>query len=313
MVKSYSPQQAITETVNYLEYRLSALASQMANHPERLRVDAAFLIPFRGRGTVDAKACIPVSPMDGPAAIAQVILGLTAVRIVAGEQNPRETLRVPAVVGLPAEWIDELANLNNVRAQIEDLLSKIEDPRERVGVWKPWRYMSGLQVMRQTWIANGPRRITFFWDAAPSVVSKTAEQWIEAFTKELTALHGYVPEMAELDESSPSRKEVFLIDAFRQEFDPSEKIAAFRVGQPHVRARVTFHDTQKLKLKTAPTPIVYEYDDLVPTIIPLSNWEPDVSAIKDEKRVRVKRDKRTREQTICEKPLFKGYGFHRYE
>lgn len=308
----YSANQGLTETVNFLEYRLNALANKMRNSPERLRVDAAFVVPFRNRGEVDSKLGIAVTALRSDSAIAQVIHGLTAIRIEEGKQNPRETLRVPGVVALPEEWIQELNFLNTLRAEIHLLVRKIDDPRQRLEVWKAWAHMSGKQVMRRTRIVDGPRKITFFWDSAPSVINKPASKWIEEFENNLIRLHGYVPNMNELSDGDGSRNDLFLIGALRSECNLDEPIAAFRFGQPHVRARITFHSTQKLLLRPAPTPIVYEYRDSVPTIIPLSSWEPDISTTEVENRQRVKLERKTRAQTISDQPLVSGQRFYRY-
>lgn len=302
MAKYYSQQQGIKENVNFLENRLNALASKMRTYPERLRVDAAFHLPFRDQPMVDETKGIIVTPLTGNEAIDRAIYGLTALRIEQGSQHPRETLRVPGVIALPADWIKELDYLNGLKSEIETLVEQIEDQHERTKVWQTWQYMSGLQVMRKTWIADGPKKITFFWDSAPSVLNKTAEQWIKHYSDYLKKLHGYVPQLNELDEGDGARKYVLLIAELQRDCEPQEHIAAFRTGQPHVRARVTFHDTQKLKLRPAPTPIVYEYSDSVPKIIPLSNWEPEISKPKRE----------TRKQTISTEPVVDGLWFYRY-
>lgn len=308
-----SPLQGFTESVNFLKYRLDVLSNKMLNDPSRLRVDQAFLIPYRNRARVDVTASTLVTPLWGDEAIAQVIHGLTTYNIEQGKQTPRETLRVPGVVALPPDWIKELQFLNSLRDEIELLVTQIEDRRQRLDAWKPWRLMSGLQVLRRTWIVDGPKKVTFFWNAAPSVLNKSAEDWIEHYSKSLIKAHGYVPDLAELDEGDPARQEVNLINVLLK-CEPKDRFAAFRFGQPHIRARVTFHDSTKRTQRPAPTPIVYAYRDQVPTIIPLSNWEPDVSALKGETQEREARDKKTRSQTIDTEPLayVHGYRFYRY-
>lgn len=302
MAKYYSQQQGIRENVHFLEKRLDVLASKMRTYPERLRVDAAFLIPFRQQALVDEKKGIEVTPLTANEAIDRAIYGLTTLRIEPDQQHARETLRVPGVIALPSEWIKELDYLNIIKSEIEALVEQIEDQHERTKVWQTWKRMSGLQVMRKTWIADGPKKITFFWESAPSVLNKTATAWIKHYSDYLKKHHGHVPNLNELDEGDGSRKYLLLIAELQRDCEPHEHIAAFRHGQPHVRARVTFHDTQKYKLRPAPTPIVYEYNDSVPTIIPLSNWEPEDSPPKRE----------TRKQMISTEPVVDGLWFYRY-
>ncbi|MQT58897.1 hypothetical protein GHO41_16320 [Pseudomonas sp. FSL R10-0399] len=302
MAKYLSQQQGIRENVNFLDNRLKALASKMRAYPERLRVDAAFHLPFRDQQMVDDTKGITVTPLLAADAVDRAIYGLTALLIERGSQHPCETLRVPGVIALPADWIKELDYLNGIKSEIESLIVQIEDQHERSKVWKTWPYMSGLQAMRKTWIANGPKKVTFFWESAPSVLNKTAKEWIAHYSDYLKKLHGHIPKLNELDEGDKSSKFVMLIAELQRDCKPNENIAAFRPGQPHVRARVTFHDSQKLRLRPAPTPIVYEYGDSVPTIIPLSNWEPEVSTPKRE----------TRKQMISTVPVVDGLWFYRY-
>lgn len=300
--KYYSEQQGIIENVNFVETRLKSLASKMRTYPERLRVDTAYMIPFRHQPLVDKKKGIVVTQLAGPAAVDQAIEGLTATRIDPDKQHARETLRVPGVIALPSEWIKELHFLNILKTEIEGLVEKIEEQHERTKLWQRWPYMSGLQVMRKTWITDGPKKVTFFWESAPSVLNKTAEKWIKHYSDYLKKLHGHVPNINELDEGDTSRKFVLLIAELHRDCKPKEHIAAFRHGKPHVRARVTFHDTQKYALRPAPTPIVYGYEDSVPTVIPLSNWEPEETPFKRE----------TRKQMISTEPVVDGLWFYRY-
>lgn len=267
-----SPQQGMKELVNILEQRLDTLGNKMRTRPERLRVDAAFMIPFRDRREVDETKGIEVMPLYGVEALHRVIYGLTSTRIEPGKQNPRETLRVPAVVAMPGDWIKELVELNGVRQQIEAQAKKIEDQYERTKAWASMRYLSSLQVTRQTWIVGGPARIRFYWDASPSVMNQTAKEWIKDYTDHLKKLHGFVPTAEELPEGDNSRKFVEALNALSG-ISARERIAAFRPGQPHVRARVSFIGTDDRKLRPAPTPIIYPIDDPVPFIVPLSSYQ----------------------------------------
>jgi hypothetical protein len=296
-----SPQQGITEQVNLLEKRLQDLAAQMAARPDRLRVDAAYQIPFRNRPTVDEKKEISVIPLASSEAIKQVVHCLTSIHIDEGHQDPRETLRVPGVVALPDDWIDELTKLNSVRKTIENQVGKILDQRERTAVWRRWKYLSSLQTMRQTRIVDGPKKVKFYWDAAPSIVVKTAAEWISEFEKNLKQYHdGRVPALEELSDGDKSVRLVVGIQVLQEMGDV--KVVQFRMGQPHIRARVSFHDTQPPLTRPVSAPIVYHIDDKVPYINPLSKWEPDKHTAGKSERVK-----------ISETPIMDGHNLYLYK
>lgn len=302
MGKYQSQRIDIAKKITFMEGQLDALASKMRAYPERWRADSVVHLPFRDQALVDDTKAIMATQLAGPEAIDRAAYGLTALRIEQGAQHPRETLRVPGVIALPSAWIRDLMDVNDIRSEIKALIEEIDDQHERTKVWQSFSYLSGLQVLRKTCIADGPKKITFFWDSAPSVLNKKAHEWIEHYCTYLTKLHGHVPRIEDLGEGDGSRKYVLLIAELRRSCKPDEHIAAFRHGQPHVRARVTFHDSRKYMLRPAPTPIVYELGDSVPKIIPLSNWEPEVVAPKRE----------TRKQTISTEPVVDGLWFYRY-
>lgn len=273
MTVSLSARQEIIELVNELESRLGTLGASMRAQPQRLRVEAAYHIPFRNQAKVDDTKGVPVTPIEGAGAVDQAIQGLIATRIDQGLQNPRETLRVPGVIALPSDWINELASLNKIKQRISDLAPQIEDQAERTGLWRTWKLLSSLQTMRQVWIVDGPATVRFYWDAAPSIKTQTAQQWIATYRKHLKKLYGYVPTVDELPEGDSYRKFAYGIQKLSLE-KPDLRLAAVRLGKPHVRARVTFFDSRKALIRPAPTPIVYSADDPVPLITPLVSWEP---------------------------------------
>ncbi len=300
MSQYLSPQQGIREQVTSLEGRLQTLGNRMRSRPDRLRVDAAYMIPFRGQAEVDESKGITVTTLEGIDAVDRVVYGLTSTRIEQGVQNPRETLRVPAVIALPHDWLQELEELNGIRSEIERLACMIEDQYERTKVWRTMRYLSSLQVMRQTWIISGPSRIRFYWDASPSVQLKTAAEWIKHYVSHVKKLYGYVPTIDELSEGDSTRNFVVAINQLSG-LSGSERIAAFRPGQPHVRARVGFIDTLPRMLRPAPTPIVYPISDPVPFIVPLSSYVPG--------EVSNKKGSRTK---IDAEPFVAAMNLHRY-
>ncbi|MDD2139560.1 DNA replication terminus site-binding protein [Pseudomonas putida] len=302
MGKYQSQRIDIVNRVAFMDGQLKALASKMRAYPNRWRADCVLHLPFREQGEVDEAKEVVVTKLEGPDALDHAAYGLTALYLNEGPQNPRETLRVPGVIALPSTWIKDLQDINVVRSEIKGLIEQIDDLRERPKVWSSITLLSGLQVLRKTRIVDGPKKITFFWDSAPSVLSKPANEWIDHYTEFLTEHYGYVPRINDLDEGDKSRKYILLIDRLRSSCEPDEQIAAFRHGQPHVRARITFHDSKPYLLRPAPTPIVYELGDSVPTVIPLSNWEPEVVAPKRE----------TRKQTISTEPVVDGLWFYRY-
>ncbi|MCF5371277.1 DNA replication terminus site-binding protein [Pseudomonas syringae] len=296
----YSPQQGVRELVNRLEDRLDKLASQMRLHPDRLKVHAAYLVPFRHIGEVDDEKVVEVSALEGPEAIAQVIQGLTTIRIDRGVQNPRETLRVPGVVALPDIWIAEVKATNKIRIEIKGLVGLIDDKYERMQLWETINYLSALQTMRLTRVADSPEKVKFYWDAAPSVVKKKAGKWIAEFRKHLIKLHGYVPTLDELSQGDKSRKFVLGIDTLST-LNPNTLLAQFRIGQPHVRARITYIGSEKAIIRPAPTPIVYDIRDPVPLVTALTNWEPDEKPAGISKRTK-----------INPAPFFEGLNLHEY-
>lgn len=286
-MKSYlSPQQGINELVGILEKRLDLLATRMRAKPQRLRVDTAYHIPFRDQAMVDESKGVVVTPLGNAEAAQQVIYGLTSIRVEAGKQNPRETLRVPGVVALPSDWLNELQELNTVKQEIEELVGKIKKP-ERVKMWGSMKYLSSLQAMRQPLIVSGPAKIRFYWDAAPSVRHKTAAMWIEHYSKELKDLHGHIPMIEELSAADGSRKLVFGINVLSEQADPAEYIAEFRQGQPHIRARVTFIDKIDAIIRPTSMPICYSIDDPVPLITPLTSWDSTQRSTRQSDRVKI--------------------------
>lgn len=301
MAQYLSPQQGFKEQVNILETRLEVLGNRMRARPDRLRVDAAYMIPFRDQAMVDETKGVTVTPLASSEALDRIVYGLTSTRIEPGKQNPRETLRVPGVIALPTDWLQEMEELNRIRHEIEQLTAQIEDQYERTKLWGSMRYLSGLQVTRQTWIVSGPARIRFYWDASPSVQSKRAAEWTKAYTAHVKKLHGYVPALEELETGDALRKLVVAINELSG-ISPNERIAVFRPGQPHVRARVSFIDTIPRALRPAPTPIVYPIDDPVPFIVPLSSYEPGASA-----------DKKWSRSKIEAEPFVSDMYLHRYK
>lgn len=273
MSQYLSPQQGIKELVSKLELQLNTLANQMRTQPDRLRVDAAWLVPYREQATVDSTKGIEVTPLEGSEAVDRIVAGLTAIRIEAGRQNPRETLRAPGVVALPTEWINRLIDLNDIKAQIQILVESIPDQYERMKVWRSMPYLSGLQTMRKAWIVPAPAKIRFYWDSAPSVKPSSASKLIAEYSTLLKKLYGHVPVVGELDDGDRNIKYVYGIEALAG-LPPTERIAVFRPGKPHIRSRVTFIDTIAPEIRPCPAPIVYDIEEPVPLITPLLDWEP---------------------------------------
>lgn len=263
-------------TLGELQKRLKALSIKMRNQPERLRVDAQYLVPYRATALVDNDTVVEVTQLFGDEAVAHAVFGLTSIHIEAEKQNPRETLRAPGAIALPRDWFDEFTALNALRAKIEGHVSAITDVYVRQKLWSTLaksfgEYLSGLQVMRRTWIVDEPQKIKFYWDAAPSIQSKPASEWVEKFEDALKKVYGYVPtpdEITAQDQTNFFAEAVILLRGM----PASEMISACRTGQPHIRARVTHMDSKvEAIIRTAPTPIVYLIEKSVPSIKPLSS------------------------------------------
>tara|TARA_R110002124_G_scaffold128157_19_gene288718 strand:- start:15054 stop:15983 length:930 start_codon:yes stop_codon:yes gene_type:complete len=273
-MKNYlSPQQGIKELVVRLENQLGSLANEMKLHSSKMRVDVAWHIPYRDQAMVDDSKVIQVETLYSDEAANRVIEGLTAIRIEAGNQNPRETLRAPGLVALPKKWIQQLETTNSLKSEIQSLVEVIPDQYERMKLWKSMPYLSGLQVMRQAWIVPAPAKVRFYWDSAPSVKPKTVGALIEEYSEVLRKMHGHVPLPSEMDSDDRTLKYAFGISELKS-LNPNERIAVFRAGKPHIRARVTFLDKIKPIMRPCSTPIIYDRDDPVPLVTPLVNWEP---------------------------------------
>lgn len=269
-----SPQQGIKELVNELEGELTALASRMRAEPERMRIDYCALIPYRNAAEVDSKEAVPVSELEEHEAVNQVIAGLTAIRIEAGKQNPRETLRVPAAVGLPEDWIRNFADLNLLRNDIERLISSIDEQYKRIQIWRSMPYLSSLQTMRRSWITDAPASIRFYWDSVPSVKPSTVDQEIKKCQDILTKIYGHVPTLDALASDDRNLKYVFGLNALMS-LPGKERVAIYRAGKPSIRTRITYIDkTIKPVIRSTPAPIIYDIQAAAPVITPLPSWEP---------------------------------------
>lgn len=266
-----SPEQGLTELMNALDGRLGKFTNRVKLHPDWVRIDTAYQIPFRGTPVVDSAAPIPVNPVTGADAVELVLDALTATRLASG-QAARETLRSPGVVAMSAELIAELAEINEIKVEIERLISTIPVQRQRNTLWKNHK-RSALQTMRQVWITSEPRTVRFYWDTAPSIKAMPAVELIAQYEKLLKETVGSVPTRHTIEPGDPSLKFVIAIEALSG-LPPTERVAVCRDGKPHIRARVSYGDARDAEIRPCPTPIIYNLDDPVPSITPLLNWEP---------------------------------------
>ncbi|MFL1449385.1 DNA replication terminus site-binding protein [Pseudomonas tritici] len=302
MANTSSTDPSIREQINYLEQRLNALANSMRLKPARMRVDAAYMIPFRDQKKVDDSKDIVVTPLVGSEAVKQVIYGLTSIYIDQGKQNPRETLRVPGVVGLPEDWLTEIEEINALKQAIQDAVGEIKDQYQRMKIWGSVKYLSALQTMRQHMIlTDEPAKIRLYWDTAPSIRKKTAADWITYYTTHLHKLHGYVPMLEELLEGDTSRNYVSALTKLSKE-DSELFIAEFRPGKPHIRARVVLFDQKKAIFRAISTPICYPIENSVPLITALTNWEAGKHTARDNTRVLIESE-----------PFFLGLYLYHYK
>lgn len=297
----------LSELAGELERASAALAEQMKSAPHRMRVEAAYGIPYREQDKVDAQPIL-VTPLDGQAAIEAVIEGLTAIHLKSEKQSARETLRVPGVVGLPSDWISQLVVLNGVKGQIEQLVtSRVKLAADRTKLWKSLiprhSRFSSLQVIRQVRVLEtAPRQIAFYWDASPSVERRTAAAQIAEYEELLKEAFDYVP--TQLEDGSKYLKYLYGIQTLRG-LPGDEFVATLRHGKPHPRARITFLDTTPRIIRPAPTPIVYDISDPRPRVVALHNWEPTNLSLK------VVAEKTDR-QKIDPEPLEESLYLHRY-
>lgn len=301
MTHYISPQQGIKELVSELEAGLSDLARRMRFEPDRMRIDYCASIPYRETAEVDSSESIPVSTLADQEAIERIISGLTAIRIEAGRQHPRETLRVPGVVALPSDWMQELSDMNLIKAEIEQLIGSIDEQYKRMQVWRSMPYLSSLQCMRQSWIIDAPRSIRFYWDCVPSVKPSTAKKEILKCEDFLTKQFGYVPTLAELPSDDRNLKYLFAINDL-ETIPADENVAIYRPGKPSIRSRITFVDPEhKAVIRSTPAPIIYSIEHPAPTITALQSWEPEQSTKSRSSRVKIEQE-----------PFVESLFIHRY-
>jgi hypothetical protein len=299
MARFLSPQQGIKELVHRLEQDLASLASEIRTNSPRMRIDAVWSIPYRNQATVDVNKAIEIEHLAGEQAVKAIIDGLTATRIEAGRQHPRETFRAPGAVGMPTDWVEQLAALNQQRAEIHTLVEQIPEQYERIKIWRTMPYLSSLQVLRRSWLASNPKKIRFYWDTAPSVKPYLVQQLIDGYTNQLKKLYGVVPDP---DQLAPEDKNLKLVLGLKslESLPPNEKVVIFRQGKPHVRARVTYKD-EAPEIRPCPTCIVYDINHEGPSIKPLLNWEPGRSDRPRSNRARIETE-----------PFFEGLYLYRY-
>ncbi|MBJ2215824.1 hypothetical protein JFT64_27715 [Pseudomonas carnis] len=299
-----TPQQGVRELFHQLHDQLESFAQAMRAQPHRMRIDGAFGIPYRFRPEVGEDPKIDVACLTGDDAVASVIFGLTSIHIEQGKQHPRETLRAPAAVAMPQDWIERIKHLNGIRKEIEEQILLIPEQWDRQQLWASFPLASALQTLRTTWVLDyEPKRIRFYWDSQPSVESQSVAQLIEQYTKHLVKYFGYVPALGELSDGDKQSHYIRGLSALA-EMDRTEFVAVFRHGQPHVRARVTFLDKITPKIRPTAVPIIYPIDKTVPLIRPLLNWEPTDKTANPNKASRSR---------ILPEPFFKELYLYQYD
>ena len=268
-----SASQAVTEEVHRLEGELNAFASKMRKHAANVRIDAAYKIPFRNSATVADDYLAEVEVVEGDAALEHIISGLTTIRLELGAQSQRETLRAVGLAALPDDWLVELRALNERKALIETTVKTIGCRNTRTALWNSFKTISALQTLRRNWIIQAPATVRFYWDNAPSIVTQTVAEWIVQYSQVLKDYFGYVPDADELENQSPFKKYAIAVNQLAS-LDAHERLACYRAGKPHVRARVTFSDGAKPVIRPCPTPILYSINTPAPLIKRLPQMEP---------------------------------------
>ena len=268
-----SATQAVTEEVHRLERELGAFANKMRSNADQLRIDSAYKIPFRNTPTVADDYLAEVELLEGDAALEHIISGLTTIRLELGAQSQRETLRAVGLAALPDDWLAELNALNERKALIEATAKTIDCRNTRTALWHSFKTLSALQTMRRNWIIEAPASVRFYWDNAPSMVTQSVAEWIAQYTQVLKDYFGYVPHADELENQSPFKKYAIAVTQLGN-LDAHERLACYRAGKPHVRARVTFSEGAKPVIRPCPTPILYSINQPAPLIKPLPDMEP---------------------------------------
>ncbi|MAG67032.1 MAG: hypothetical protein CMK74_14375 [Pseudomonadales bacterium] len=268
-----SPSHHALELINQLDAELKELASDMRSRAGSIRIDALWEIPLRATPLVDSKAPIEISEPGGAEAVQLAIEILTSLWMRPG-QNMRETIRAPGAIGLLPHWIESIAQTNQLRSQIYEVIKPLTQ-QQRVNIWRRHNGISALQTMRITPILSDPVAIRFYWDSTPSIKRVRAWDLAEKQEQQLIEVHGHVPRTEELPEDSVDRKTAFSVEMLRL-LDSHEAVAIYREGKPHVRVRVHDGDDSPF-IAQASVPYVYNHQCPSVRITPLVSYEPHPS------------------------------------
>ena len=187
------------------------------------------------------------------------------------EQNPKETLRAPGIIALPASLLALIAHCNQLRHLLFGHLQPL-DQETRISLWRSHPGIASLQALRQTPILQAPAKLRFYWDTGASIERKRVANLIASYSARLQERGGHRPDLRHEPGPSTGRKLAYALDLLER-LDPEEQVAIWRRVSPHVRARV--HDGEEpAYICSAPVPFVYDSSLPPPAIKPLASYNP---------------------------------------
>lgn len=263
--------------IEQLQRELEILLEVLRASKDHVRVDAMFSMGFRPDDEVHNDP-IEVRQLEGDEAIEAAFEALTNIWVKKGQQ-PRETLRAPGVIALPRVAIEKILLTNELRTEINRVVSTIEDSKDRRLVWAKFKGSDkgivSKQVLRLTSVLSAPHRVNFYWDDTGSASTRhVAGELLKDWEKALDELHDQRPTKESALEGSVEMKLLVAIDLI-QKLDPMEQVAISRIVQPHIRARVR-NGAAKIRPFHCPVPFVYDIDAwrTPPRIKPLRSFVP---------------------------------------
>lgn len=265
-----SDSSAAIALVRSLQQELEVLAKILRSSADSLRVDAMFGMEFRHEADVEMARPIEVRTLEGEEALEAAILALTCTELMPG-QNIKETLRVPGALAVPREVLLKVEETNNMRRDLQALITKIKCQETRRLVWRRFPGHSSKQALRVTPVINDPRRIVFYWDTGATgnkrVVRELLQEWWQQLEQHLES-H---PQSSDHAEDPLVKKLSAAIADLARIKDPNEEVCISRPVTPHVRARVVASNV-KPRIIVAPVPIVYELTSARPRVKPLPDY-----------------------------------------
>lgn len=292
-----SAAQKAKELINQLDTLLTQQAWQMRQEPEKFRIDALYEIPLRNSPNVPKDSPILVGLPDQGTAIELAVEVLSSIWLRSA-QSPKETLRAPGAIALPADWIEQINTTNKIRLALFETIKPLTQP-ERIDIWRAHPGICSLQALRLTPILSAPFSLRFYWDTGASIERKQVKELIESYDATLHKKYKFRPTLQSLPLDASERKLVYALECL-EKLPPDEHVAIYRPVTPHIRARVR-DDSHKGYICSAPVPFVYSDECITPKIKALQNYEPSP-----------KKNKRSIRAQLMKEPFVEAMNIYRY-